>query len=78
MDMIYMRKDGVWKKEEGVWRGMEEEERLKVEDVEGGDMCELVSWNGDGESYSGVFALLDGRNGEDGSMEGLFEVLDIG
>ena len=44
---------------------------------EPGDISQLLTSNADGESYSAVFPLLHGPNGEDGTIQGLFEVLDI-
>lgn len=77
IDMIYITNDGLWKKQERVSTPIEDQETLKLEDVEPGDISQLLTSNADGESYSAVFPLLHGPNGEDGTIQGLFEVLDI-
>src|SRR5699024_11384011 len=50
---------------------------LRLTGVNGGEISHLLSTGSLGGAYSAIFALLHGPNGEDGTIQGLFEVLDI-
>ena len=52
-------------------------EELHLEDISPGEITLLLKENGEGSKYDAIFPLLHGPNGEDGTIQGLFEVLDL-
>ena len=46
-------------------------------DIEAGEITILLKESSDGKPYDAIFPLLHGPNGEDGTIQGLFEVLDL-
>ena len=77
MDIIYITNDGLWKKKGNITATIESPEELTLTDVEPEDITLLLKQSSAGEAYDAVFPLLHGPNGEDGTIQGLFEVLDI-
>ncbi|WRN52495.1 hypothetical protein UM764_12805 [Staphylococcus aureus] len=41
------------------------------------EISQLLKESNSGQPYDAVFPLLHGPNGEDGTIQGLFEVLDV-
>ena len=77
VDIIYITNDGLWKKKGNITATIESPEELTLTDVEPEDITLLLKQSSAGEAYDAVFPLLHGPNGEDGTIQGLFEVLDI-
>ncbi|EKU47138.1 D-alanine--D-alanine ligase [Staphylococcus massiliensis] len=77
VDIIFITNDGEWKKKENITDEIKDIETLKLNDVEEGAISELLLKSSEGKKYDAVFPLLHGPNGEDGTIQGLFEVLDI-
>lgn len=77
VDIIYITNDGQWKKKTDIVNEISDNDYLRLKDVEAGDISRLLSTEADQQPYSAVFPLLHGPNGEDGTMQGLFEVLDL-
>ncbi|QLK86491.1 D-alanine--D-alanine ligase [Staphylococcus sp. 17KM0847] len=77
IDIIYITNDGQWKKQEHITEEITNIETLRLKDVEAGHISTLLTKSSQGGSYDAVFPLLHGPNGEDGTIQGLFEVLDI-
>ena len=46
-------------------------------DIEAGEITILLKESSNGKPYDAIFPLLHGPNGEDGTIQGLFEVLDL-
>ncbi|MES3713803.1 D-alanine--D-alanine ligase [Staphylococcus ureilyticus] len=77
VDIIYITNDGDWKKKENIVDPIEDIDALRLADVPAGEISKLLNEGSLGTAYSAVFPLLHGPNGEDGTIQGLFEVLDI-
>ncbi|MDT3959210.1 D-alanine--D-alanine ligase [Staphylococcus kloosii] len=77
IDIIYITNDGQWKKKTDIVNEISDNDFLRLNDVEAGDISRLLSTEAGQQPYSAVFPLLHGPNGEDGTMQGLFEVLDL-
>lgn len=77
IDIIYITNDGEWKKKENITDEIKSTDELVLNNVEAGEISQLLSKGSTGRSYDAVFPLLHGPNGEDGTIQGLFEVLDI-
>ncbi|MFL1660534.1 D-alanine--D-alanine ligase [Staphylococcus epidermidis] len=77
VDIIYITNDGEWKKKDNITQEIKNTDELVINDVETGEISQLLSKGSLGKSYDAVFPLLHGPNGEDGTIQGLFEVLDI-
>ncbi|MGV3244437.1 D-alanine--D-alanine ligase [Staphylococcus sp. 11261D007BR] len=77
VDIIYITNDGAWKKKDHITDNISDINILRLEDVEEGEVSTLLTSSSQGGSYDAVFPLLHGPNGEDGTIQGLFEVLDI-
>lgn len=77
VDIIYITNDGAWKKKDNIVDSVEDTETLRLEDVKEGEISSLLTNSSSGQPYSAVFPLLHGPNGEDGTIQGLFEVLDL-
>ncbi|TBW83165.1 D-alanine--D-alanine ligase, partial [Staphylococcus epidermidis] len=77
IDIIYITNDGEWKKKENITDEIKSTDELVLNNVEAGEISQLLSKVSTGRSYDAVFTLLHGPNGEDGTIQGLFEVLDI-
>lgn len=77
VDIIYITNDGDWKKKENIVNPIDDIDILRLTDVNAGEISHLLSTGSLGGAYSAIFPLLHGPNGEDGTIQGLFEVLDI-
>lgn len=77
IDIIYITNEGDWKKKENIVDTINEIDTLRLTDVAAGEISQLLSIGSTGNAYSAVFPVLHGPNGEDGTIQGLFEVLDI-
>lgn len=77
VDIIYITNDGDWKKKENIVDPIDDIDALRLADVPAGEISKLLNEGSLGTVYSAVFPLLHGPNGEDGTIQGLFEVLDI-
>ena len=77
VDIIYITNDGQWKKKENITKNIKTVEELHLEDISPGEITLLLKENGEGSKYDAIFPLLHGPNGEDGTIQGLFEVLDL-
>ncbi|UXS59189.1 D-alanine--D-alanine ligase [Staphylococcus ureilyticus] len=77
VDIIYITNDGDWKKKENIVDPIDDIDALRLADVPAGEISKLLNEGSLGIAYSAVFPLLHGPNGEDGTIQGLFEVLDI-
>lgn len=77
VDIIYITNDGDWKKKENIADPIDDIDALRLADVPAGEISKLLNEGSLGTAYSAVFPLLHGPNGEDGTIQGLFEVLDI-
>lgn len=78
IDIIYITNDGDWiKSEQSINEKITDIDQLKLTSAELTPISKLLEVSNNGEAYSAVFPLLHGPNGEDGTIQGLFEVLDI-
>lgn len=77
VDIIYITNEGDWKKKENITETISSTDELDLQNIESGDFSRLLLETHDDQPYSAVFPLLHGPNGEDGTIQGLFEVLDI-
>ena len=77
VDIIYITNDGQWEKKENITKNIKTVEELHLEDISPGEITLLLKENGEGSKYDAIFPLLHGPNGEDGTIQGLFEVLDL-
>lgn len=78
VDIIYITNDGDWiKGAESIDYKIEDIEKLRLQSEELTPISRLLEQSNHGEPYNAVFPLLHGPNGEDGTIQGLFEVLDI-
>ena len=75
VDIIYITNDGLWKK--NITEEIKEIESLNMTDIEAGEITILLKESSNGKPYDAIFPLLHGPNGEDGTIQGLFEVLDL-
>ena len=64
-------------KKENIVDPIDDIDALRLADVPAGEISKLLNEGSLGTAYSAVFPLLHGPNGEDGTIQGLFEVLDI-
>ena len=62
---------------ENITEKIKEIESLNMTDIEAGEITILLKESSDGKPYDAIFPLLHGPNGEDGTIQGLFEVLDL-
>ncbi|REI07185.1 D-alanine--D-alanine ligase [Staphylococcus felis] len=77
VDIIYITNDGAWKKKENISEIITEISDLTLADVDEGEISSMLTSSSLGMKYDAVFPLLHGPNGEDGTIQGLFEVLDL-
>ncbi|RIP32935.1 D-alanine--D-alanine ligase [Staphylococcus gallinarum] len=77
VDIIYITNEGDWKKKENIVDSITDIDTLRLSDISAGEISQLLGVGSLGEKYSAVFPLLHGPNGEDGTIQGLFEVLDL-
>ena len=77
VDIIYITNDGDWKKKENIVDPIDDIDTLRLAEVPAGEISKLLNEGSLGTAYSAVFPLLHGPNGEDGTIQGLFDVLDI-
>ena len=62
---------------ENITEEIKEIESLNMTDIEAGEITILLKESSNGKPYDAIFPLLHGPNGEDGTIQGLFEVLDL-
>ena len=62
---------------ENITEEIKEIESLNMTDIEAGEITILLKESSNGKPYNAIFPLLHGPNGEDGTIQGLFEVLDL-
>ena len=62
---------------ENITEEIKEIESLNMTDIEAGEITILLKESSNGKPYDAIFPLLHGPNGEDGTIQGLFEVLDF-
>ena len=62
---------------ENITEKIKEIESLNMTDIEAGEITILLKESSNGKPYDAIFPLLHGPNGEDGTIQGLFEVLDL-
>src|SRR5699024_340443 len=77
VDNIYITNDGDWKQKENIVNPIDDIDTLRLKDANAREISHLLSTGSLGGAYSAIFPLLHGPNGEDGTIQGLFEVLDI-
>lgn len=78
IDIIYITNEGKWiKGNKAIDHKIEDIEELRLESKDTLPISSLLEQSTDGKAYNAVFPLLHGPNGEDGTIQGLFEVLDI-
>ena len=77
VDTIYIDNDGLWIKGPEITAPIEDAEVLRLNGEKSRSITNMLSGRENGEAYDAVFPLLHGPNGEDGTIQGLFEVLDI-
>lgn len=74
IDTIYITNDGEWLKGPEISETIEDSERLRLTHAERLSISEMLNASTTGKAYDAVFPLLHGPNGEDGTIQGLFEV----
>lgn len=77
IDIIYITNEGKWKKTKNITEEITSTDELKMADNVEGDISKMLTECSQGGRYDAVFPLLHGPNGEDGTIQGLFEVLDL-
>lgn len=77
IDIIYITNDGVWRKKENISDQINDIHVLHLDQSHEGEISTMLTQSSQGGRYDAVFPLLHGPNGEDGTIQGLFEVLDI-
>lgn len=77
IDTIYITNDGAWIKGPAVTGLIEDVEKLRLFRPETAPISHLLRLSTKEEPYDAIFPLLHGPNGEDGTIQGLFEVLDL-
>ena len=77
VDIIYITNDGDWRKQNNITTEIKSTDELHLENGEALEISQLLKESSSGQPYDAVFPLLHGPNGEDGTIQGLFEVLDV-
>lgn len=77
VDIIYITNDGDWRKQNNITTEIKSTDELHLENGEALEISQLLKEGSSGQPYDAVFPLLHGPNGEDGTIQGLFEVLDV-
>ncbi|HHA2988682.1 TPA: D-alanine--D-alanine ligase [Staphylococcus aureus] len=77
VDIIYITNDGDWRKQNNITAEIISTDELHLENGEALEISQLLKESSSGQPYDAVFPLLHGPNGEDGTIQGLFEVLDV-
>lgn len=77
VDIIYITNDGDWRKQNNITTEIKSTDELHLENGEALEISKLLKESSSGQPYDAVFPLLHGPNGEDGTIQGLFEVLDV-
>ncbi|MFW2621142.1 D-alanine--D-alanine ligase, partial [Staphylococcus aureus] len=77
VDIIYITNDGDWRKQNNITAEIKSTDELHLENGEALEISQLLKESSSGQPYDAVFPLLHGPNGEDGTIQGLFEVLDV-
>ena len=62
---------------ENITEEIKEIESLNMTDIEAAKSLFCLKESSNGKPYDAIFPLLHGPNGEDGTIQGLFEVLDL-
>ncbi|TDL95371.1 D-alanine--D-alanine ligase [Macrococcus carouselicus] len=77
VDTIYITNEGEWIKGPAISDRIEDAETLRLTSDESASLTEMLGKSTSGSTYDALFPLLHGPNGEDGTIQGLFEVLDL-
>ncbi|UTH13519.1 D-alanine--D-alanine ligase [Macrococcus equipercicus] len=77
IDIIYITNDGEWIKGQPISGPIEDAEVLRLTKSDDAPITHLLRQAVNGGTYDTIFPLLHGPNGEDGTIQGLFEVLDL-
>lgn len=77
VDTIYITNEGEWIKGPQITERIEDSETLRLSSTNEDSIMHLLTASTEGKSYDAIFPLLHGPNGEDGTIQGLFEVLDL-
>jgi len=77
VDTIYITNEGEWIKGPAITSKIEDAEDLRLTSSVSASLTEMLSQSTAGHDYDALFPLLHGPNGEDGTIQGLFEVLDL-
>lgn len=77
VDTIYITNEGEWIKGPQITGRIEDSETLRLSSANEDSIMHLLTASTEGKSYDAIFPLLHGPNGEDGTIQGLFEVLDL-
>lgn len=76
IDPIFVKKDGTWAKGDTINQEVTDIKELYF-DHGTMNISELLLKSNQGESYDIIFPLLHGPNGEDGTVQGLLEVMNL-
>lgn len=77
VDTIYITNEGEWVKGPAITEKIDDAEVLRLAPSGSVSLTEMLSQSTTGHPYDALFPLLHGPNGEDGTIQGLFEVLDL-
>ncbi|GGB12562.1 D-alanine--D-alanine ligase [Macrococcus hajekii] len=77
VDTIYITNEGEWVKGPAITEKIEDAEVLRLSPSGQTSFTDMLGQSTDGAKYTALFPLLHGPNGEDGTIQGLFEVLDL-
>ncbi|WP_105996231.1 D-alanine--D-alanine ligase [Staphylococcus agnetis] len=77
IDIIYITNEGIWRKKENITDEITDINVLHLDTSLEGEISSMLTRSSLGRRYDVVFPLLHGPNGEDGTIQGLFEVLDL-
>lgn len=75
---IYVEPDGAWRGGDELTEGLDDIESLRLSNGEGSSMGGILKqWYREDRSNHVVFPVLHGPNGEDGTLQGMLEMLNI-
>lgn len=77
IDIIYITNEGIWRKKDNITEVITDLNTLHLDASLEGEISSMLTCSSQGGRYDVVFPLLHGPNGEDGTIQGLFEVLDL-
>ncbi|MDP4449534.1 D-alanine--D-alanine ligase [Staphylococcus hyicus] len=77
IDIIYITNEGIWRKKDNITEVITDLNTLHLDASLEGEISSMLTCSSQGSRYDVVFPLLHGPNGEDGTIQGLFEVLDL-